>query len=180
MQRLNLSIDTDLDQRSNASLTDTTKISITPFSTTQSLDSTKTREQSSNSEIQNIIKINDKVCKAVRKRIDEQKEARNQMEIMELRKQIVNLKETVDTLQREYVKNDKDVNDSYETIIKSCPSVPKHNILELKVKVKAAKKKNKHLSTESNEHSYEDARVDTIFTDMTSHSIQDICSCNIF
>lgn len=153
----NLTIDTDISIRS----------SINSISTQIYPQKNQEIFNSVSSETENIVKANKKICTAVKKRIQEQKEARNEMEIMELRWEISELKKSIEKIQI-CLGNNGAISENQPG---NGPSVCKNHVFRLKERLKEAKRMNKKLR---NEASYENSKL------RSKSSSQDPGFCEVF
>ena len=143
-----LSIDTDLSNPSSvcSSITATTKISINPkASTLQSLDEVASSTRSI-LEVDDIITKNAAVCMQVRDRVEKQKSAITQLEILKLKSDVRKLKSKVCQLSKE--SRHKENLEPTRCEVFSGPSIPSHKLLALKEKLKEVKMEVKDLKSE--------------------------------
>ena len=149
-----MTIDTDISIRSSIN------------SSTTQIYQQKNREIFS-LESENIVKINKRICAAVKKRIQEQKEARNEMEIMELKWEISELKKSIEKIQI-CLGNNGAISENQPG---NGPSVCKNHVFRLKERLKEAKRMNKKLR---NEASYENSKL------RSESSSRDPVFCEVF
>lgn len=176
-----LSIDTDLSSYSSVSSNITKTTQISP--TWSKIDSFKISQTSESlfSESENIKITNKIICNAVKKRLAENKEAKCDLEIQKLKKEIRGLKTAVDKL-----KSDIKYTNQRVDFIKNenipCPSLAKHKILVLKEKLKALKKKNKADKEKMTQDENSQGNVDlkTGFANKNPSNSPYLNSCGIF
>ena len=178
-----LSIDTNLPIYSSidSNITATTQITITPsISRLESIDSNFLSGHSIFGDVEIIKKTNERVCSAVRKRIEEQKQAISQMEISELKKEVHSLREIVENLQKNSILPEEKPKIMNYECISQCPSIAKHSILILKEKLKQAKRKNKTIKLHQDLQQYEHAKLNNIAPEKSSETLASLSYCKIF
>jgi predicted RNase H-like nuclease (RuvC/YqgF family) len=182
-QNRRLSIETDLSVNSSAyNRTTTTQISVTPIrSRIETLD-TQLSDNKLPTDADEIVNINNRVCSAVKRRLEEKKEAESQLELYKLKKDVQVLKSTVKKLEKDVLNTDNKIGDLKKEFTLQCPSLVTHNILTLKQKLKHIKKKNKGIKGSYDCYNSENTAPKSIITEkpLQSVSLSHSTSCTTF